>query len=85
MEMWFITGKLLEKNLTAATQRRYKIYYITAKYDPLNGVYRIVFCNRNGKEVFYNNTLYFEIYGCITAARRAAFHADIRFVMPELE
>jgi len=83
MKIWFTTGGLLEKNLKAATQRRYGIYYITAKYDPQNGVCRIVFCNWNGKEVFYNNAFYADSRECIRAARQAAFRDDFRFVLPK--
>jgi len=60
-------------------------YYITAKCDPRNKAFRIMFCNRNGKEAYYNNAFYPDLPDCITAARRVAFHADIRFKMPELE
>jgi len=83
MKMWLTTGALLEKNRKATLQRRYTIYYITAKYDPQNGVCRIVFCNRNGKEIFYNNAFYTDLRECIRAARQTAFRGDFRFVLPE--
>jgi len=83
MEMWFKKGRLFKKNAKETTEFRYKTYYITIKRDPQNKAFRVVFCNRNGKEAYYNDLLYPDLPVCISSARYIAFREDIRFKMPE--
>ena len=85
MEIWFLAGELFKKNRKKAIERRYELYYITVKQDLQNKAFRVVFCNRNGKWVYCDRVIFPNVTDCITAARRIAFHADIRFKMPELE
>ena len=83
MKMWLSTGESLKANRKRTIERRYTAYYITAKYDCRNKVFRIVFCNRNGKEVYFNTVFYTDFAPCIRAARRVAFWEDFRFVLPK--